>query len=63
MQEQIGTAVALGTRFKSTASNHFAAGLPIPRPTRDWPVLVGFVAGVIVTAAAFLAVAPYIVHR
>jgi hypothetical protein len=63
MNRKIGTAMALEPRFKSTASGHVAAGLAIPRPTRDPSVLVGFVAGVILTATAFIAAAPYLVHR
>lgn len=63
MKEQIGMAASLGPRRKSTATGQLAAGLAIPRPTRDPSVLVGFITGVILTSVAFLAAAPYVVHR
>ncbi|MDR6642794.1 hypothetical protein J2X57_002006 [Luteibacter sp. 1214] len=63
MKEQIGMAATLEPRRKSTATGHLAAGLAIPRPTQDPSVLVGFIAGVILTSVVFLAAAPYIVHR
>lgn len=63
MQKQIGTTAVLEPRFKSTATGRVAAGLAIPRPVRDPSVFVGFVAGVVLTAVAFFAAAPYIVHR
>ncbi|WP_036129197.1 hypothetical protein [Luteibacter mycovicinus] len=63
MKEQISMAASLGPRRKFTATGHLAAGLAIPRPTRDPSVLVGFITGVILTSAVFVAAAPYIVHR
>lgn len=63
MRKKIVPAAPLEARFKSTANDYLAAGMPVPRPSRDPSVVAGFVAGVILTAAAFFAVAPYIVHR
>ncbi len=64
MRFKLAPGLALGPRTtKSTATGHVSAGLPIPRPTSDGRVLAGFVAGVVVTAAAFMAVQPYLIHR
>ncbi|MGE7139638.1 hypothetical protein ACQKIE_18585 [Luteibacter sp. NPDC031894] len=62
MHKQIGKAAALEPRFKSTASGHFAAGLSIPRPRRDASVIVGFLAGVVLTVVVFMAAAQIAPH-
>jgi hypothetical protein len=64
MRFKLAPGLALGPRTtKSTATSQFSAGLPIPRPTNDGRVLAGFVAGVVLTAAAFVAAQPYLIHR
>lgn len=55
--------LVLGPRHKSTASSHFAVGLSVPRVTSDGRVLAAFVAGVVLTAAAFFAASPFVVHH
>lgn len=55
--------LVLGPRSQSTASAHVSAGLSLPRQTGDGRVLVGFLAGVVITAAAFFAASPYLVHH
>jgi hypothetical protein len=64
MRFKLAPGLVLGPRTsKFTATGHFAAGMPIPRTTNDGRVLAGFIAGVVITAAAFMAVTPYLVHR
>lgn len=63
MQEEVVTAPAHEPRFKSTPPAPFAAGFHPAHPQRDGSVLAAFVAGVLLCAAAFLAVAPFVARH
>lgn len=60
MHKMIEKAPALEPRYQSTRPAPFAAGLALPRSNDDGRMALAFVAGIVLTACAFL---PFLAHH